>query len=55
VSLLVRVVRARLLKAIDGGTLEEALEKIDDAGDGLDTIIEMTALPPAQDAQDDNA
>jgi hypothetical protein len=55
VSMLARVVPARLLKALDAETLREAHVKIDDAIDGLDTIIEMTAPPPAQDGEGDGA
>src|SRR5450631_1556471 len=55
ISMLVRMVRARLLKALEAETLEEAHVKIDDAIDGLDTIIEMTAQAEPQDGQGDGA
>jgi chemotaxis regulatin CheY-phosphate phosphatase CheZ len=55
VSMLARMVRARLLKGMDAESLEEAHLKIDDAIDGLDTIIEMTAPPPVRDGQGDGS
>jgi hypothetical protein len=49
VSMLARMVRARLLKALEAETMEEAHVKIDDAIDGLDTIIEMATPAATQD------
>jgi chemotaxis regulatin CheY-phosphate phosphatase CheZ len=55
ISMLARMVRARLLKALEAETLEEAHVKIDDAIDGLDTIIEMTPPAEPQDGQGEGA
>jgi hypothetical protein len=55
ISMLARMVRARLLKALEAETLEEAHVKIDDAIDGLDTIIEMTPQAEPQEGQGDGA